>query len=445
MSRSQWTLATMVLGMAITSATADAQLLTVDRAVEIGRERSSLSVAGKAGVVDAQAGLFGAYSGVLPRFSANISRSGQWTDNRSGTEQFGGVTLPSLTFDAEDYSTNPGLNGSWAVLDLSAMSNFSAARNNLRAARQRETATRSDLTFQVRAQFYEVVRAVQLARVNAEAVRLARDDERRVRALFEVGSVSKSDLLAAQVRTAQSELDSITARHAITTTRNDLAILIGMEAAEMDEVDTVLAFVRQEYDESQILAEAERDRPDIQAAESDMVAAGAAVNAARFQYLPYVTVSGSAAFSPKSTSALTINDTTTVSRNETDQVLRGTVALNWDFFDGLATEAQRAQAKARQMRARDTRDALRRNLAADVRESLLLYQEATEALRLAERALESAVENNNLNQQKYNVGSSTILELINAQLQLQQASSQRVTALAVIKVAEARIERVRGR
>jgi outer membrane protein TolC len=335
--------------------------------------------------------------------------------------------------------------GTWSVLDLSAMSGFSAARNNLKAARKREAAAHSDLTFQVRAQFYEVVRAVQLARVNAEAVRLARDDERRVRALFEVGSVSKSDLLAAQVRTAQSELDSITARHAITTTRNDLAILIGMESASLGEIDTVLAYAPRTYDETEILAEAERNRPDIQAAESDMVAAGAAVNAARFQYLPYVTVSGSAAFSPKSSSALTINDTTTVSRTETDQVMRGTVALTWDFFDGLATEAQRAQAKARQMRARDTRDALRRNLAADVRESLLLYQEATEALRLAERAMESAVENNNLNQQKYNVGSSTILELINAQVQLQQASSQRVTALAVIRVAEARIERVRGR
>jgi len=445
MRRSHWTLVLSVLTLAAAGSPARGQLLTVERAVEIGRERSSLTVQGKAGVIDAQGGLYGAYSGVLPRLSAGISRSGQWTDNRSGSEQFGGVTLPSLTFDAEDYSTSPGVQGSWAILDLSAMSNFSAARNNLRAARQRENATRSDLTFQVRAQFYEVVRAVQLARVNAEAVRLARDDERRVRALFEVGSVSKSDLLAAQVRTAQSELDSITARHAITVTRNDLAILIGMEASELGEVDTNLTVEPVTYDEAAILAEAERNRPDIHAAEADMTAAGAAVNAARFQYLPYLTVSGSAGFSPQSSSAVTINDTTTVSRTETDQVLRGTVALNWDFFDGLATEAQRAQAKARQMRARDTRDALRRNLAADVHEALLLYDEATDALRLAERAMESAVENNNLNQQKYNVGSSTILELINAQVQLQQANSQRVTALAVIKVAEARIERVRGR
>jgi outer membrane protein TolC len=337
------------------------------------------------------------------------------------------------------------------VLDLSAISSFLAARNNLKAAKLRERATESDLTFQVRAQFYEVVRAIQLARVNAEAVRLARDDERRVRALFEVGSVSKSDLLAAQVRTSQSELDSITAHHAITTTRNDLAILLGIEASSMGDIDTVLEVAPQEYDEAAILAEAEQSRPDILASESEVVAAGAAVNAARFQYLPYVTVSGSASFNPTSTNKfipaddLSSGPDTTVSTVEVDNVVRGTIALNWDFFDGLATEAQKAQARARQMRARDTRDALRRNLAADVRESLLLYREAIEALRLAERAMESAVENNNLNQQKYNVGSSTILELINAQVQLQQAGSQRVTALAVIKVAEARIERVRGR
>jgi outer membrane protein TolC len=199
------------------------------------------------------------------------------------------------------------------------------------------------------------------------------------------------------------------------------------------------------------LAEAEQNRPDIRAAESDVVAAGAAVNAARFQYLPYITVSGSAGFNPTSSNKfipaadLSSGPDTTVTRVEIDNTVRGTVALNWDFFDGLATEAQKAQARARQMRARDTRDALRRNLAADVREALLLYQEATEALRLADRAVAAAVENNNLNQQKYNVGSSTILELINAQVQLQQASSQRVTALAVIKIAEARIERVRGR
>jgi len=50
-----------------------------------------------------------------------------------------------------------------------------------------------------------------------------------------------------------------------------------------------------------------------------------------------------------------------------------------------------------------------------------------------------------LTQEKYNVGSSTILDLIDAQVQLQTAQSNLVKALAAIRVAEAQINRVRGR
>jgi outer membrane protein TolC len=50
-----------------------------------------------------------------------------------------------------------------------------------------------------------------------------------------------------------------------------------------------------------------------------------------------------------------------------------------------------------------------------------------------------------LTQQKYNVGSATILDLIDAQVQLQRARSQGVAALATIRVAEATLDRARGR
>jgi len=58
--------------------------------------------------------------------------------------------------------------------------------------------------------------------------------------------------------------------------------------------------------------------------------------------------------------------------------------------------------------------------------------------------VESASENLNLIQQKYNVGSATILDLIDAQVQLQRAASELVSALADIRVAEALVDRVRG-
>ena len=88
---------------------------------------------------------------------------------------------------------------------------------------------------------------------------------------------------------------------------------------------------------------------------------------------------------------------------------------------------------------------LKRNLESEVRQALLSYREAIERVNVSQRALESATENLKLTQQKYNVGSATILELIDAQVQLQTAQSDVVSALADIRVAQAQVERVRGR
>jgi outer membrane protein TolC len=60
-------------------------------------------------------------------------------------------------------------------------------------------------------------------------------------------------------------------------------------------------------------------------------------------------------------------------------------------------------------------------------------------------AVASARENLNLVQQKYNVGSATILDLIDAQVSLLQAASDLVSAMADIRIAEAAVDRVRGK
>jgi hypothetical protein len=63
-------------------------------------------------------------------------------------------------------------------------------------------------------------------------------------------------------------------------------------------------------------------------------------------------VSGTAAFNTRSTSTVTEKDPPPPdlsfnSRTDVDKAYRATVALNWDFFDGLATDGQNAFANAR--------------------------------------------------------------------------------------------------
>jgi len=131
--------------------------------------------------------------------------------------------------------------------------------------------------------------------------------------------------------------------------------------------------------------------------------------------------------------------------SKTKDDYRGSIAVTMPIFDGFATDSRVAAARSQLLNAKETHDALMRNLESEVRQSLLSYQEATEREALARRAMESASENLNLIQQKYNVGSATILDLIDAQVQLQRAASELVSALADIRVAEALVDRVRGK
>jgi outer membrane protein len=421
--------------------------LTADRAVELALTHNSQIIGANADVLNARSTAYGAYSGILPSVSASLTRSGSQIRNQRGTTVVGGqMTVPTTTPEYDVFATTPEVSGAWSVLNLSSLANVASARAGLQGARWQRLATRSSVALQARQQFYEVVKAIKLVDVNDRALQLSRDNERRVRVLFEVGSVSRSDLLKAQVQTAQSQLDSIAAVQTLLEQRNGLASFLGVEESRLGEVDTLLSVTPMDYDEAVVLREAEENRPDLKAALAALRSARSGMLSARLSWLPYVTLAGSATYDPFSATKTFDNDgIPTSAHSEYDRRLSGQVAVNWDFFDGLTKSASNAGARARLARAEDAYEVLRRNLAGEVHQATLTYRLALASEVLASTAVASAAENMKLTQQKYNVGSATILDLIDAQVQLQRAESQRVSALAGIRVAEARVDQVRGR
>jgi len=477
MRRTSRTVASLALaGVAWLSTGAAAQpVLTADDAVKLALQRNSQMINASADVLSARGGLYGAFSGLLPHLSAGLSRSGSRVDKASGSSLFGSFVTPSATTDRESYSTSPQLSGSWQLLNLSSIAGLRSAHAGLKATELTRKATRADVALATRQQYYQVVQATKLIGVASQALTLARDSERRVRVLFEVGSVSRSDVLQAQVQTAQSQMDSIVACQALLVQRDLLAMQIGIEETRLGEVDTVLAFTPREFDEVGLLDEAAANRPDLKAAVLQLKAAKAGLSSARLSRLPYVSVAGSAGFDlstafrqksygttrvfgpphvhPDGTDSLPVyqdlvEEIPTPETSGNSKVHRqygASITLNWDFFDGLATDSRNATARARLMRAQNAYDVLHRNLAGEVHEAALTYQQVLASEAVAQAAVASATENMKLTQQKYNVGSATILDLITAQVALARAQSQLVNALAAIRVAEARIDRVRGR
>jgi len=436
-------------------------VLTVDDAVKMALEYSSQIIGSEASVVDARSSLYRSYSGVLPLVSITGSRSASVREQLRGTQSFSGLIFPTARQDFTGYTNSPTIQGSWNFLDLTAISTYQAARAGLHSAELAHKSTRQQVALDTRRQYYEVVKAIHLSRVSSQALRLARDDQRRVQALFNVGSVSRSDLLKAQVRTAQSELDSIGKHNSINVNRITLATMIGIAERQMGDVDTMLVAQTQTYDEAQILAEAEQARPDLQSAKAELDAAHASLRAANFLRLPYLSVSGSATYRPTSKSKTTLYEQidqttgqiiqtfdpplTSSTRSDVDRLYSGSIGVTWNIFTGFGNEASIASSHARVMRAQNAFESLQRNLAGEVQQILQTYREVVEAYNVTQRAIESAEENLKLTQQKYNVGSATILDLIDAQVQLQSAQSDAVSALAAMRVAEAAVEKVRGR
>jgi outer membrane protein TolC len=432
------------LAVLVLASAASADVLTADRAVRLALDGSSSVIQAKANVLQARSGLYGAYSGVLPSISADVSHTYGKTVGAERSQFFGTTLFVTPKTNSTSYNVSPAVSARWSVFDLSAIQSMRSARTSLSASRLSETSARQQVAFDTRNQFYQVVKSIRLAEVASSALRLARDDERRVHALFEVGSVSRSDLLKAQVRTAQSQLDSLNAAQTVVNQRDLLARIIGVPAAQIDQIDTTLTIVPMSVDEAALRAEAAAARPDLKAADADLRAARASVSAANLARLPAVTASGSAEISPRSSGTQTV-PTGATSSSRAERSYSGTIGVSMPIFNGMSTESRIASAQAGLLRAQDTRNSLYRNLEAEVHLAVIQYQQALSQDEVAGQAVASAQENLKLTQQKYNVGSATILDLIDAQVQLQRAESDAVSALAAIRIAEAQLNRVRGR
>jgi outer membrane protein len=420
-------LALATLGAVPTAALAQApsatgKVLTADRAVQLALLNNNQVVGSHADLLSARGNAYRAYTTIMPLVGGDVTRSGS------------GSTIGHL-----GYSSNKSVAGSWRVVDLSAWADAAAAHSGVRGAAYGLQATRTEVALQARRQFYAVVNAVKQVEVNTNAVRLARENSRRVRTLLEVGSVSRSDVLKQDVLTSQSVLDSIAAEQALLTQRNDLATLIGVAEGSMGEVDTVLALAPRAYDEASVLREAETNRPDLKAARATLAASRQSVLSSRLSWLPYVNMQGSATYYPETSLGFGAGRL-----SQGKQLVNGSLALSWDLFDGLTKAANSVSARALFERARSNYQVLTTNLAGQVHQAIMTYGQALATEQTAEAGLASASENLRLTQQKYNVGSATILDLVDAQVQLQRAQTQLISAQSGIQIAQAQIDQVRG-
>ena len=87
----------------------------------------------------------------------------------------------------------------------------------------------------------------------------------------------------------------------------------------------------------------------------------------------------------------------------------------------------------------------KRDVALELKQAFLSVQEAKQKIDLTKKKMESAEEDLDLVQEKYNLGSANILELLDAEVSFKEAESDRVQAFYDYNLAIAEFEKAIGK
>ena len=405
--------------------------LSVDQAVRLALERNK-DVLSSAENVEAASGFKKqALQSYLPRLSAGAS----YSHNFNTTGFFDPNTQQFVAFGNDNYGVRYVL--SQNILDVASLKSINAAGKDLAASKLDYSFSRADLALLAKQQYYQLLAAQELATVSDSALALSNRELQRTQSLFELGMVAKSDVLKAQVRVSQSQLDVIRDHGNVVDARARLANTLGQQPTDDLRASDPLTETPVNVDSTAIIADAIAHRADLQAAQKSWEAERARSSAAKIWYFP--TLAGRVSYANTNGEGL-------IPFSGFDEDFRtASVGLNFPLFDGVVGnkgEAQAAEARAEQ--ARYAYERLRLDIGVELRGAINTARQANEGLTVAKTGLESAEEDLKLSQEKYNVGSGTILDLLDAQVNLQRSRQQYVVALTAARIAEAQIERARG-
>ena len=380
---------------------------------------------------ESRAALRAATANQLPRVDANVS----------GSRQHFGANAP-LTIGGNELTYNDfraGLSVSYEVDLWSRAANLSAAaRDELLATEYARDTLRTALAAQV-VQSYAALQSLDAQVVLfGQVVQAQRDSLALQRKRFDAGDISELDIQQLDAELIDNEAQLPKLDRARGDAERALALVLGRSPKALVEgsvarADT--ATLRASGVPEGLPSDLLLRRPDVQAAEARLRAAGARVDVARAAYFPGITLT--AAYGVNSTQLSNLFDGPSLAWNVG-------AALTQPIWDGGRIAAQYDATKARQKQIElDYRDSVATAFK-EVRDALSAYGEAGNTLRAGQRRAQALVRAADLTRIRYDGGQSSRLDVINADRLALTAQAQTADAARAFTAAQADVFRALG-
>ena len=373
-----------------------------------------------------------AWGAYLPRIAASSSGSDFFSE---GPARIDPVTGELTSGNASSRSVSTSLSAS---LDL-----FTGFRRGaeMRAARATQTAAEASLidarfeqALTTTNQFLDALAAAQLLRVREASVRRAEEQLKTAVAKLRAGSATKSDSLRSLVTLGTARLDQITTQTQLASAEANLARLIGEPGRVRAADDSAFYRMVPAIDTQALRTESESKSPRIQSAGANAAAARASARASRSAYWPSLTLAANTGWNGSRATDYDLFNQRQLS-----------LSLRWNLFDGFDRELTIVQRDAELDLAEANAADAQREVQAELTTRLAELDAARTRTEISQTSVAAATEDLRVQQQRYRLGASTIVDLLTSQEALNQAEVDVVNARFDYLRAKAQLEALIGR
>ncbi|MDP9176258.1 MAG: TolC family protein [Gemmatimonadota bacterium] len=405
--------------------------ISLAEAIRLAQQNAPATVQARGSIQTSEFSVKQAYSAFLPSINLSAGTSRQKGD-RFDTQ---GNLVP-FTGNPASYST--GMNASLQLFDGGRrLFDIRKAKADVHAAEATEVTQRYQIALQVKQQYYNILAARESESAAQAQIDQAAQQLRSAGLRLRAGAATTSDSLRSVIQLGNARLAMLTARNNLGLANATLTRLVAsprtVTATPSDTLDQRVTIPSLASLEPLV-----QRAPAIEQAEAEFESAKAATRSARTAYLPTVNMNfsrGGSGLDP----AFGLGD----KRYAYNQSLN--FSLSFPLFNNLNREVSLLRASV----AEDNAEVTLRDAKLGARQTLVqaLGQMTTaqQQVDIQTASVSAAVEDLRVQQRRYELGASTLLEVLTSQTQLDQARTELIRARYDYRVAKAQLEALIGR
>ena len=299
--------------------------------------------------------------------------------------------------------------------------------------------TRNLVIANVKDKYFQVLKAVKLEEVYAEALRHAEENLDYNQTMLDVGLKSQAEIYQAKVNVGNRKTALINQLNVIELAKAALNSAMGINPAKMIDVEEDMPqpiFPTYNFQEAIDIALDKNDR--LNAIEQEVKATEYAIRAAKARYAPSI---GARLAYDRNNDLLSRVYSADLDEDYTATIGAG---INLNIFNGLADKADIQRQQLNNKIALEKLNEEKRLLITQIREYFLLLKAYKDIISINEENLLAYEENLRLQQEKRRVGAGTELEVRQAQVDVIQAQETLVGAKYQAKINRAYLEAALG-